>query len=110
MELLQRASMFSSGHPIAVAAIGYIYAMSGKKEDARMMLELLQERAREEYVSPYWVAILCTGLNNSDQALKWLERALKDRDGYMVFLNVEPVFEPLRNEPRFQELLKKMGF
>jgi len=35
---------------------------------------------------------------------------LKDRDGYMVFLNVEPVFEPLRNEPRFQELLKKMGF
>jgi len=110
LEVLGRASMFSSGHPITVAALGYAYAMSGRSEDAVNMLELLLNRRDEgEYVSPYWIAVLYMGLEKADQALEWLEKALKERDGYMVFINVEPIFESLRSHPSFKAILTKMN-
>jgi adenylate cyclase len=103
-----KASMFSKGHPIPVAGLGYAYAISGRKEDALMMLELLLERTAEEYVSPYWIAVLYSGLENNDEAFKWLENGYEEKDGNMVYLKVMPILDNLRSDYRFISLLKKM--
>ena len=61
------------------------------------------------YVSPYSIARIHTGLGNTEQALEWLEKACEQRHGILAYLKVEPVFDPLRAEPRFRDLLGKMG-
>ena len=103
-----KASMFSKGHPIPVAGLGYSYAMAGRRDDALMMLELLLERTEEEYVSPYWIALVHTGMGNMDEAFRWLEKGYQEKDGNMVYLKVMPIFDNLRSDKRFISILKKM--
>jgi hypothetical protein len=66
--------------------------------------------SRERYVSPYHIAIACNGLNETSEAIGWLERAFQERDPMMVFLNVEPTWKNLRGDSRFLTLLKRMNF
>ena len=61
-------------------------------------------------VSPYHIAIACNGLNDRSEAIAWLERAFEARDPMMVFLNVEPTWKNLHDEPRFRALVKRMSF
>ena len=108
--MLSWASVFSKGNPIIVAALGYAYALSGREEDAENMVELLNERSADEYVSPFWLAVTHVGLKNQEEAIKCLERAYEERDGAIIYLDVIPVFDPLRSDARFSELLRKIGF
>lgn len=108
IETFSKASMFSKGHPIPVAGLGYSYAVSGRQEDALMILELLLERDKEEYVSPYWIAVMYSGLGNNDEAFKWLENGYEEKDCNMVYLKVMPILDNLRSDNRFISLLKKM--
>ncbi len=108
-DAFQKASMFSRGHSIAVAGIGYTSAVFGKREEAVMMLDLLKERRAEEYVSPYWIAVVYCGLGEKDHAFEWLQKAYSERDGSMVFLNVEPIFDSIRSDSRFIAMLKQVG-
>jgi TolB-like protein/Tfp pilus assembly protein PilF len=85
-------------------------ARRGKSVAAERTRTRLVQRSRERYVSAYHVAIACNGLNEASEALTWLERAFDERDPMMVFLNVEPTWRNLRDEPRFRSLLKKMKF
>jgi adenylate cyclase len=110
LEMLSWASVFSKGNPIIVAALGYAYALSGRTEDAQNMVELLIERSQNEYVSPFWLAVTYVGLNNHEEAIKCLEQAYEERDGAIIYLDVIPVFDPLRGDERFGELLGKIGF
>ena len=74
-----------------------------------MELELLMERrSEEEYVPPYWIAVVHAGLGATDSVFAWLEKAYAEHDGSLVFLKVEPAFDPVRSDPRFSMLLKKM--
>ncbi len=100
LEILSWASVFSKGNPIIVAALGYAYAQSGRTEDAQNMIELLIERSENEYVSPFWLAVAYVGLDNHDEAIKCLERAYEERDGAIIYLDVIPVFDPLRADER----------
>jgi tetratricopeptide (TPR) repeat protein len=109
-ELLSWASVFSQGNPIIVAALGYAYAKSGRLEDAQNMVELLIEKSADEYVSPFWLAVTYVGLNNFDEAMRCLQLAYDERDGAIIYLDVIPVFDPLREDPRFNDLLHKIGF
>ena len=102
-------SYASIRHPIPILALGYVYAVSGRTDDALNMLELVEEMSKSQYVSPYWMGVISIGLGRKDQTLAWLEKAFKEHDGSMVYLNVDPVFDSIRSEPRFIELLKKMG-
>ena len=65
--------------------------------------------SKQSYVSPYDLAILYTGLGDKDNALAQLSKAYDDRAGWMIYLKVEPQFDPLRPDPRFQELIRKIG-
>ena len=108
-EMLSRASLLSKGNHVVVAALGYVYSISGNDEDAENMLELLLEKSEEEYVSPFWIAVVYAGLGAKDESLTWLEKACKQRDGSLVFLDVIPIFEHLHSDPRFVNILTQMG-
>ena len=66
--------------------------------------------AKQAYVSPYDLAILYVGLGDKEHALEQLNKAYEDRAGWIIDINVEPVFDPLRSDPRFAELVSRMKF
>ena len=85
-------------------------AMMGDREKATELFEKLKELSKTQYVSPIVLAILPMLLGDLDEAFGPLEKALADKANALVYLNVEPFFDPLRADPRFAELIKKMGF
>jgi serine/threonine-protein kinase len=88
--------------------LGYALAMSGKRDEAQAVLNKL--KATKEYVSPGELAALQTGLGDKEAALQSLERAYTEHDLQMQYLKVEPHYDALRPDPRFQELLRRMNF
>lgn len=93
----------------AITMLGNVYGVSGRKDEARKMLAELQEEAKKRYVSPYFFALIYIGLGEKDQAFVWLDKADEERNDYMVYLKVEPLFDSLRSDPRFQALVRKIG-
>jgi DNA-binding winged helix-turn-helix (wHTH) protein/tetratricopeptide (TPR) repeat protein len=91
------------------AYLGYALAKSGKRREALAELEGLLELLAERYVPPYLVALVYNGLGERDEALTWLERGYEQRDPKMVFLLVEPKWNNLRDDQRFQDLLGRVG-
>jgi len=91
------------------AFLGYALAKSGKEAEARSVLEGLLKSSAERYVSPYYIALVYNGLGEHDEALAWLERAYAQRSSGIVFLKVEPKWNNLRSDPRFQDLMKRVG-
>lgn len=98
-----------SGSPLMLALLGHAYAASGKKAEAEQVLSELQELQGRQYVSPYTVAAVYAGLDEKDQAFKWLEKAYDERDIWLMNLKVDPVFSKLRSDKRFPDLLARMG-
>jgi len=98
----------ASTHPIAF--LGYALAKSGKQGEARAELEGLLKLSTQRYVSSYNIALIYNGLDQRDETLDWLERAYKERDPKMVFLKVEPKWNNLGSDSRFQDLLRRVGF
>jgi serine/threonine-protein kinase len=92
-----------------VAHLAYTLAKSGKRREAHVELNRLLELSTERFVPPYLIALVYNGLGERDQALVWLERGFQQRDPKMVFLMVEPKWANLRSEPRFQDLLQRVG-
>lgn len=92
-----------------IATLGHAYAVSGKRNEALKVLGELQGQARQKYVSPYFIALIYTGLGEKEQAFAWLEKAYEQRHPYLILIKVEPVFDSLRSDPRFAELMRKVG-
>jgi len=92
----------------ALSSLGHVYAESGRRDEAIKILNELLERSKSEYISPYDVAIIYVGLGDRERAFEQLEKAYNDRAGWMIHLNVEPVFDPIRSDPRFTELVHRM--
>lgn len=105
---VERARRLSGGHPLPEALRGYVLARAGRRDQALAVIGALQAQGRRRYVSPAYVAAIHTGLGDADAALQWLERAYEGNDDWAVYLAVEPVFEPLRNDPRFIDLLARV--
>lgn len=91
------------------AFLGYALAKSGKEAEARSVLDGLLKSSAERYVSSYDIALVYNGLDQHDEALAWLERAYAQRTPPMVFLKVEPKWNNLRSDQRFQDLLRRVG-
>jgi adenylate cyclase len=91
------------------AFLGYFYAKLGEKDKAKQIINNLMEKATKEYVSPVWIALIYNGLGENDNVFTWLEKALKNHDPLTVWINPWPEFQNLRSDPRYHELLKKIG-
>ncbi|HSF24283.1 MAG TPA: protein kinase [Blastocatellia bacterium] len=92
-----------------MSAMGYVYAAAGRIEDARKMLDRINAVAKESYVSPYSLARIHVGLGEIDEAFEWLEKAYQERHGILTYLKVEAAFDRLRPDPRFADLLRRIG-
>jgi serine/threonine protein kinase/Tfp pilus assembly protein PilF len=110
-EVLETASQFPEGpiQPMVLALKGCVFALAGRSGEARKLLEQLQEIAQKAYVPPFLFSWLYIGLGEVDQCLEWLEKAVDDRNGMIIHVHVDPLYEPLRSHPRFQALLRKMN-
>jgi tetratricopeptide (TPR) repeat protein len=89
--------------------LGHAYAVAGKRQEAIKILDELKELSSQRYIRPYGFAVLYAGLGENEQAFEWLNKALEDRDPFVSNLAVEPRLNPLRSNPRFNDLLRRVG-
>jgi serine/threonine protein kinase/Tfp pilus assembly protein PilF len=108
IEELQKAVTFSPGDD-EDATLGYAYALAGKEGDAQAVINNLIKQSRGRYLSPYYVALVYVGLGKKDQAFEWLEEAYKQRARELPWMRVDPMFDSLRSDPRFRDLLSRMN-
>lgn len=105
----QKARTLSAGDDsLMLAQLGAIYSFSGKSDEAKKVLDKLHQLSKQKYVSPFYMALIYTGLGQKDQTFEWLERAYKKRDHWLETLKVHPMLDSLRSDPRFKAMLKKM--
>ena len=97
-----------SGSPLMLALLGHAYAVSGKTAEAKQVLNDLQQLQGQRYVSPYTVAAIHAGLGDQEQAFKWLETAVEERDIWLMNLKVDPVFAKLRTNRQFTDILARI--
>src|SRR5213596_20598 len=108
-EEFKKAISLSGGSPLMKAALGRVYAESQKKHDANEMLNELNELAKGQYASAYEIATICVALGNNEQAFQLLEKAYTEHSFHLVNLNVSPQFKSVRSDPRFQDLVQRIG-
>jgi tetratricopeptide (TPR) repeat protein len=105
----QRAVALSGDDLRIRANLGHAYAVSGRRDKAQEVLSELKRQSKGRYISPFMIAIIHVGLDEKDQAFEWLEKAYDDRSVWMGFLKVDPRLDSLRSDPRFTDLLLRMG-
>jgi len=105
----QTAVRLSGGDPESVSALGYAFALSGKGKEAADIVSQLQRSSEDAYLPSYYIAIVDSGLGKKDEAFAWLERAYRNRSSELPQAKTEPMFLTLREDPRFHELLKRIG-
>ena len=107
---LQQAQDLTHGASIMSAGLARAYAFAGRSDQARQGLRELRLRGIHQYVSPYGSAQVYAALGDKGSALALLDRALKEHAFEVLFLKVDRSFDALREDPHFQELLKRIGF
>ncbi len=107
---LQKSIPLSGDSPDEPASLALAYALSGKKGEARKILEELKQQSKRKYIAPSTFASLYGALGESDQAFAWFDKAREERDNLMILLNVEPMFDQFRSDPRFTDLIRRVGF
>ncbi|HVQ36863.1 MAG TPA: winged helix-turn-helix domain-containing protein [Pyrinomonadaceae bacterium] len=105
----QKGIDISERTPSFLAMMGHAYAASGRRDEALKILSELTEMSGNKHVAPYDLAILYTGLGEKDKAFEQLGKAIEGRSGWVIYLNVEPLFDPLRSDPRYKALLKRIN-
>jgi eukaryotic-like serine/threonine-protein kinase len=106
---LRLAAALSSDSVAMCAALAHALAETGSVVEARKILADLIERSRRSYVSPTNIAVVYAGLGENDEAMECLEKALAEHNAGLMMLKVHPVFDPLRSDPRYQDLLRRIG-
>jgi TolB-like protein/Tfp pilus assembly protein PilF len=94
--------------PFSLAILGQAYARQGKTDEAQKVLARLREQAKSQYVSPYAFAVVLTGLGEKAHAIDELERGYDDTGFYISLIKVDPLFDDLRGDPRFEALVQKV--
>ncbi|HEV2176575.1 MAG TPA: tetratricopeptide repeat protein, partial [Terriglobia bacterium] len=102
-------SKISGGQIQSLAALGWVYGVTGKRDEAEKALEQLKELSKRRYVSACRIAQVYAGLGQKDRAFEWLGKAFEERSEELVFLNRLHFWDPVREDPRFQEVLGRVG-
>jgi eukaryotic-like serine/threonine-protein kinase len=107
LEELKTAGNFTA-EPLAT--MGYIYGRTGRRPDARKVLDDLQTQSKSVYIAPSNFVKVYIGLGDKEQAFAWLEKGYQQHDFWLTFLTREPEYDSLRSDLRFQELVRRIGF
>jgi TolB-like protein/DNA-binding winged helix-turn-helix (wHTH) protein/cytochrome c-type biogenesis protein CcmH/NrfG len=107
---LEKAVARSGRLPKILGLLAQVYGLAGKKHQAQKIVDELKESSRHHYVFPSVFAYAYLGLGDKDQALTFLERAYEEQDPELFYLRVSPLLDPLRSEPRFQALLRRVNY
>ncbi len=91
-------------------SLAYAYAAVGRRDEVRKFLEEIEEKTTRMYVPVYRIAAVHLMLGNKEQALEWLENAYPDDSGWLIWIKVDPAMDPLRDNPRFRDLVGRMHF
>jgi TolB-like protein/DNA-binding winged helix-turn-helix (wHTH) protein/Tfp pilus assembly protein PilF len=107
----QRAVTVTQGPPnaLAMAGLAHVYAASGKKTEARRILAELQKLSEHKYVPATDKALIYAGLDEKDKSFAWLDKAYQEHSFTLSNLKIEPRFDPLRSDPRFADMLRRIG-
>jgi serine/threonine protein kinase/Tol biopolymer transport system component/tetratricopeptide (TPR) repeat protein len=106
---LQRAGELMAGSVVPLWPLAYTFASSGKRTEAKAILDHVRQLSSQRYVSPYFIALIQTGLGEYDDAIGSLRKALDEKDEWLLWLGVEPKLDPLRSDPRFTAMLNEIG-
>ena len=109
MAALEAVRAHAQGDPILEGELGRTYGLAGRRDEARAVLEQLKQRRATRYLPAIVIAWVYTGLGENDYALAWLTKAVEERDAMCVYLRTDG-HNPLRADPRFQALLRRMNF
>jgi serine/threonine-protein kinase len=106
---LRRAAELSGNAPLMFGWLGHTLARSGEMGEARALLEQLSGISRSAYVPPSCFAWIHLGLGDVDDAFQWMDRAIDARDPMMIPIKSYPFLDPLRPDPRYDALLRRMN-
>jgi tetratricopeptide (TPR) repeat protein len=104
-----RQAIALSSHYTNRAWAAYVYARAGQRVEAMKILRELEAQAKRERVSPAYIARIYIGLGEKDRAFEWLRTSYEERSDHLLSIGVDPVYDPLRSDPRFTELLRGIG-
>lgn len=106
----QKGQELSKDNPAILAEVGYAFALSGEKTKARNTISHLKKLAKQRYVSPHSIAKIHLGLGEVKRAFELLGKAFEDRSGWLIYLKTDPIYEPLRSDPKFKNLVRRVGY
>jgi serine/threonine protein kinase/Flp pilus assembly protein TadD len=106
--VFQKAKDLSAGHPAILGSLGYAYALSGRKREAQRMLNELEKKSKQQYISSIYFSTIYIGLGEKDRAFEWLEKAYNERSVWLIYIHRSPIYDSIRSDPRYTDLLKKM--
>jgi pentatricopeptide repeat protein len=109
ISVLKRSASLSDRSPGALGVLIRAYARAGRRTEALRILDELKSRERKGYVPPAAFVNAYIGLGDYDQAFRWLERAYDERSNITQFLKTHPIYDPLRQDPRFKDLMRRVG-
>jgi DNA-binding winged helix-turn-helix (wHTH) protein/TolB-like protein len=104
----QKAESLSAAWPLDSGSLGHAYAIAGKRAEARQILKRVSERSPQVYFPAHDVALMYLGLGEKDLAFAWLDKAFQERSPWLIHLNVDPRFDPVRSDPRFRDLIRRL--
>ncbi|MGH7554395.1 MAG: tetratricopeptide repeat protein, partial [Longimicrobiales bacterium] len=93
-----------------LALLSYALGAAGRKDEARTTLDTLANHGAQEYVSSYYRALPYLGMGDHDNALDWLDRAFRERAAGMIYINTDPIWDPVRSDARFESIIGAMRF
>jgi tetratricopeptide (TPR) repeat protein len=105
----EKYAAFIPGNPLALAYVGYAHARLGERNRALRGLEQLRAASTQRYVPAVSYALVYVGLGEKEQAFTWLEKACEERTNFLAYLKVHAIWDPLRSDPRFKDLLRRVG-
>jgi len=103
------AFLEAGGGPYSLGHLGNAYARAGQIDAARKTISQLEEHIRKDGVGRYETALVYAGLGDKKEAFKWLEDSYRAHDVGLVYLKIDPCLDPLRSDPRFDDLLRRVG-
>ena len=95
--------------PVTMASIAYVQGLTGQKREAEAMLRRMDQLSHRKYVTPYAVALIYASLHDKNAAMEWLEKSYDHRTNWLVWLGLDPRWDPMRDDPRFRDLIHRVG-